>query len=115
MCKFFSCIATHDGRLLFTEQDSHSEIITRANLRDDKLYTRHFVRLEIVPPFASVRVDEDGTLPAWYEENREDVEARALKLARRVGGLREAYEATIRQAREAYEAALSKIEGYTPA
>ena len=63
MCNFFSCVATKDGRILFTEQDSHSEIIRRAGLRDDEQFMRAFVRLEIVPPFNVVKVDEIGSLP----------------------------------------------------
>ena len=84
MCNYFSCIATQDGRLLFTEEDHHETIIHRAGLKDVSLIRRNFVRLEILPPFDTVKVDEQGTLPAWFEEYRNSVEEKAIALALRV-------------------------------
>jgi hypothetical protein len=83
MCNFFSCIATRDGRLLFSEDDSHEVIVNRANLRDNDAHIQHFVRLEIVPPFDKVHVDEQS-IPAWYASQRVGIEERAKALARRV-------------------------------
>ena len=82
MCEFFSCIYTKDGRILFTESDSHEKIIKRAGLKDNDPYLRSFVRLECVPPFNTVRVDEYGTLPAWF--NLVDAQDRVIDLAKRV-------------------------------
>jgi len=113
MCNFFSCVATRDGRILFTEQNHHSEIIMRANLRDTDLHLRHFVRLECVPPFDSVTVDEQGTLPGWFENERASIEARVIELAKRVASAWEQYEAVERPAREQYQAVeLSAWEQY---
>ena len=75
MCQFFSAIATKDGRLLFTENDSHEEIIERAQLRDTELYLRHWVRIE-QRPGTHMRVDETST-PTWFTEERDMWQARA--------------------------------------
>lgn len=67
MCEFFSSLLIRDGRLLFTESNHHALIIARAHFRDDELFMRPFVRLECPPPHERFRVDEQGTLPAWFE------------------------------------------------
>ena len=91
MCEFFSCIAVRDGRLLFTNSNHHSDIIQRAGLRDTEVFLREFVRLECVPPFENVRVDEEGTLPGWFDPD--DWQARVVALAQRVAPLYADYEA----------------------
>ena len=93
MCNFFSFTFHRDGRILFTEKDSHEEIIKRAGLRDGDVFLRDFVRGECKPPFDAVTVDENGTLPAWFEERRAEFEERAMMLARVVAGHFERYEA----------------------
>ena len=106
MCEFFSAIATRDGRLLFTEDNSHEVIIRRAGLRDTYAYVRHWVRGQVRPRGAGwgpVRVDET-TVPAWWTDDRAAHEGRVLDLAGRVRPAWEAYEAVERPAREAYEA-----------
>lgn len=84
MCNYFSCILTQDGRLLFTEDDSHSIIIERAGLDDSQVFLRSFVRLECEPPFVDVDWDEDDTLPPWFAEDDETRDNRVRELARRV-------------------------------
>jgi hypothetical protein len=89
MCEFFSCIATKDGRLLFTEEDHHQTTINRANLSDASLFTRTFVRLECRPPFDKVTVDETGTLPGWFDFY--EWEHRVMDLAQRISPARQEY------------------------
>ena len=91
MCEFFSCIAVRDGRLLFTNSNHHSDIIQRAGLRDTEVFLREFVRLECVPPFENVRVDEEGTLPGWFDPD--DWQARVVALAQRIAPLHADYKA----------------------
>jgi len=66
MCQFFSAIATRDGRLLFTEEDSHETIVYRAGLRDSALFLRHWVRIEQRPSATALTVDETS-VPSWFD------------------------------------------------
>ncbi len=115
MCEFFSCIATKDGHVLFTEQNSHETIIERAKLKDDDIAfvrayvsdtvnQRNFVRLEILPPFTTVTVDEAGTLPDWWIEKATAMGKKAKKLAKKVGAALAQYEAVKDAALAQYEA-----------
>ena len=100
MCNFFSCIVTRDGRVLFTELDSHETIISRAGLRDNHM--ANFVRLEVLPPFTECTVDE-REIPAWFEESAEEYKDRAVQLAIKVNGLKEEYEKIRQFALEEYQ------------
>ena len=62
MCNFFSCIVTRNGEVLFTEEDSHEEVIGRSGLKDD---LEHFVRVEYNSE-NGYAVDEKS-IPDWYE------------------------------------------------
>ena len=62
MCNFFSAIITRDGRVLFTEEDSHEEAIKRSGLADD---LKHFVRVEYNEE-CGYQIDE-RMIPGWYE------------------------------------------------
>lgn len=104
MCKFFSCIATRDDRLLFTEEDSHNEVIQRAGLRDDRLIQRMFVRLEVLPPFERCEVDEWQTLPGWWDDVQHSMMDRARALAQRVNAVMEPFNQRDAEANAAYEA-----------
>jgi hypothetical protein len=108
MCEFFSCVVTRDGRLLFTEEDSHETIISRAGLRDTAT-CRHFVRLEISPPFTTCRLDQSSS-PSWFDENRLDYEERAIELAKRIAPAYEAYQKATATAYEAYQKATATAE-----
>ena len=106
MCDFFSCIATRNGRLLFTEENSHEEIITRAKLRDTDRHLQHWIRVEVTPKgdgWGPVKVDESET-PGWWIEDRAAHNDRVLQLAGRVRPAWDAYEAVRRPAWDAYEA-----------
>jgi len=73
MCKYWSGIATKDGRVLFYEGDDHEEIIKRSGLSDGNLENREFVRIEV--PDADMKqykIDEDGTLPRWFEKRENE-------------------------------------------
>ena len=78
MCNFWSCILTREGEVLWSKDtDSHEELVNRHDLNDRKLKDRDFVRIEINPVDATskdrgdwrYKVDEEGTLPVWYESN----------------------------------------------
>jgi len=73
MCKYWSGIATKDGKVLFTEQDSHEEVIERSGLKDDILENRDFVRIEVPDgDMKKYRIDEEGTLPRWFEKRENE-------------------------------------------
>jgi cytochrome c556 len=114
MCHFFSCIAMKDGRLLFTEDDSHEEIIRRAGLRDNDLsINRPFVRLEITPPFNRVTVDEDNTLPEWWDSS--EFTKKAKQLAKKVGKVRAEYQTKLDAVRAEYQPKRDAVEAeYQP-
>ena len=97
MCKFFSCIVVRDGRILFTEDDSHETIITRAGLRDGVM--GHFQRVEVLPPFTVATVDERERAP-WLTDEMLD---RCVVLAGRVAPARKVYDETIAPARKVYD------------
>lgn len=108
MCQFFSAIATRDGRLLFTDADSHEEIIYRAKLCDDDLHIRHWVRLELKPygdNWGSLKVDETS-VPSWFDTD--DWHHRMIALASRVKQARDAYDVVAKQALDVYDAAMKQ-------
>ena len=87
MCKYWSGIATKDGRVLFYEGVEHEEIIKRSGLSDGNLENREFVRIEV--PDADMKqykIDEQGTLPRWFEKRENEfykkVESLLQKLAK---------------------------------
>ena len=93
MCRFFSCIITRMGDILFTEKDSHEEIINRAKLDDTKINNRDFVRIECIPKeneWAYI-VDEKDTLPKWYTKLEGFYKDEVKKLAGQVKPLRDEY------------------------
>jgi hypothetical protein len=92
MCKYFSCLATKAGVIVWDKMfSSHEELIKKAGLKDDKLEDRDFVRLEYVPNKIGLftqkkedwvySVDEKGTLPKWYTDNEELFKEEAFKKA----------------------------------
>ena len=79
MCKFWSCLVTRQGKVVWNGNiNSHAELITKAGLKDDKLVDRDFVKIEITPVKELtvsrknwvLRVDDEGTLPEWFERQR---------------------------------------------
>ena len=84
MCNFWSCILTREGDVLWApDTDSHEDLVTRHGLNDHKLWDRDFVRIEINPTNSlskskgdwRYKVDEEGTLPVWYEADTRHWEA----------------------------------------
>ena len=78
MCKFWSCILTREGKVLWDKNiTSHEKLVGTNGLKDAKLKNRDFVRIEITPnpPLGitsrsrsdwTYKIDEEGTLPDWY-------------------------------------------------
>ena len=109
MCQFFSAIVTRDLRVLFTEQDSHETIIRRAELQDNDLYLRSWVRVELQPEgnnWYPLRVDESST-PAWFDDSRDTIAERVKTIAQKVASARAAYDAAVASARAARDAAVA--------
>ena len=73
MCKYWSGIVTKDGKVLFTEDDSHETVIKRSGLNDCSLENREFARIEVENGnMKNYRVDEFDTLPSWYEKRENE-------------------------------------------
>ena len=88
MCKFWSCVLTREGKVLWNkEYNSHEQLINDGKLNDTKLKDRDFVRIEITPKniFSKKRtdwaykVDEPETIPCWYEEDLRHFESLVWK------------------------------------
>jgi len=82
MCIGINALAVKgDDRVYRDEVNSgHGDLIEERGLRDDDLFHRSFVRLEARPLGSltsldvkdwEIAVEEDGTLPAWFEEERD--------------------------------------------
>ena len=78
MCEFISCIWTKGKKVLWDEQaHSHETIIKKHKLKDAVLMNRNFVRVELTPDYNELthdlnkwqfKVDEEETLPDWFDE-----------------------------------------------
>ncbi len=107
MCVFFSAIVTRQGDVRFCEDNSHETIIRRLGLDDSRpLATRGWVRVECVPPFAVVRVDETSA-PGWWDAERAALEDRVRVVAERVAPVRATYDAEVAPALATYNAAVA--------
>ena len=62
------------------DSNDHQPLVEKLGLRDDKLLDRNFVRIEMLPLKSltstkyedwEFKVDEEGTLPGWFEEDIE--------------------------------------------
>ena len=80
MCQFFSCIITRDLKVHWSKRTmAHEDLLSELRLEDKKLEERDFVKIEIAPKDVkkvsrnrddwNYRVDEERTLPNWYDEN----------------------------------------------
>ena len=80
MCQFFSCIITKDLKAHWSKRTmAHEDLLAELKLEDKKLEERDFVRIEISPKDVkkvsrnrddwTFKVDEERTLPNWYDEN----------------------------------------------
>ena len=85
MYQFFSPVLDRNYKvyhLAYEGIDSHEAVITRFNLKDDKLENRDFVRIEVTPVNwnqlgKTFKIsdwdygeDEEETLPDWYETEK---------------------------------------------
>jgi hypothetical protein len=89
MCEYFSCLITREGLVVWNDRtNSHDELVKTANLKDEKLEDRDFVRIEITPKDKKkitrdkndweLKVDEEGTLPKWYTEKQTENEKKCF-------------------------------------
>ena len=116
MCNYqsFVVVRTFDGtapRILFCETDSHEEIVQRASLNDTDTHIRYFARVECLPPFARVDIDE-REVPAWYAENRAEIDARVIEIAKQRAPLDAEYEKQCAPLDAEWISGLAKIDGY---
>jgi len=85
MCRYFSCIVTHDLKVHWSKSGpNHEAIIAEAKLDDSKLENREFVRIEITPKNVEaitrdakdwiLTVDEPSTIPNWFKKNQKQAE-----------------------------------------
>ena len=80
MCQYFSCIITKDFKVHWSKRTmAHEDLLAELRLEDKKLEERDFVKIEISPKDVkkvsrnrddwTFKVDEERTLPNWYDEN----------------------------------------------
>ena len=123
-------IVSKDMRAYFTTPDgdgniSHSDILAALGWKENTTYhIRHFVRVECEDwTIKSFRFDEEGTLPGWAEENREEIKSLVSKALRRAVRARAEYDKVSGAAWAEYEkvsdaarvkmvSRLSKIKGF---
>ena len=79
-CQYFSCIITKDFKVHWSKRTmAHEDLLAELKLEDKKLEERDFVKIEIAPKNNAkmtrdrddwvYNVDEERTLPNWYDEN----------------------------------------------
>ena len=79
-CQYFSCIITKDLKVHWSKRTmAHEDLLAELRLEDKKLEERDFVKIEIAPKDVkkvsrnrddwTFKVDEERTLPNWYDEN----------------------------------------------
>ena len=101
------------ARLWWHKENSHNEIFRRLGLPDDDNHIAPAVKLECLPPYKVVTVDQD-VVPQWYTDQQEEIEARVIILAKIIAALRDEYDAKRQALRDEYDAKISAIEGYLP-
>lgn len=81
MCKAksFICIKGEDTPRWSPNHDSHGKLIKELGLKDKELHLRNFVKIEYFPKNDNwfspsdeweFFIDEQETLPAWFEEDK---------------------------------------------
>ena len=79
-CQYFSCIITKDFKVHWSKRTmAHEDLLAELKFEDKKLEERDFVKIEIAPKNNAkmtrdrddwvYNVDEERTLPNWYDEN----------------------------------------------
>jgi len=77
--KIFLCIRSRDYPVYSLSHDSHERLLKQEGIKDDKVYDRDFVRVQLWPkgcwfdPMVKFNgwnfaVDEENTLPAWFDK-----------------------------------------------
>ena len=92
MCRFFSCVVLTVGEFPIrwmpptSNYHSHEDVIRALNLRDNG--DGRFIRLECLPPFSAVTLDETAA-PAvsWWREHEHEIAPRVMAIARRIAPL----------------------------
>lgn len=91
MCRFasFTVVRRRDKVKVFGDlSNSHEKQIELAKVKDDKLVDRDIVRVEVLPEESlysrveedwSYCVDEQGTLPEWYQSQEKWIKAQVYK------------------------------------
>jgi hypothetical protein len=110
MCNFFSCIVTKAGEVLFTESESHEEVISRSGMKDN---LRHFVRVEYTPKEGYI-IDE-ANIPEWYERVAAKAEQNVVAIYIRIAPAWEEYEKVEQPALDEYKSAIANVQGYLKA
>jgi hypothetical protein len=89
MCigKGFIAVKGKDKLLYEMDSNDHQPIVDKHSLKDDTLINRNFVRLEARPLGSltsrkvkdwTINIDEVGTLPSWFEEEKDMWITRAI-------------------------------------
>lgn len=114
MCKNHSSIIQHDP---LTDQITiwhgltthHEKLIRVMGLSDagDPLL-RQWARAECVPPYTTVRIDEQ-TIPAWCERLRDEIDAQVIAAAQQAGPLVEEWDAAHNDLVEEWDAAVDEL------
>lgn len=79
--KIFICIKDDIAPKFSMDHDSHESLIKDAGIKDDRIFERNFVRVQISPrgdwfdPMVRfngwlISVDEEKTLPMWFESEK---------------------------------------------
>ena len=108
MCDFFSCIVTKDAAVLFTEVNSHDEVILRSGVKND---TKDFVRIENTE---ENRYRLDGkTILKWYGRIAALAEQRVEAIYRMLQPLWSEYDKIEQPALSEYKRDIDVVQGYT--
>ena len=108
-CQYFSCIITKDFKVHWSKRTmAHEDLLAELKLEDKKLEERDFVKIEIAPKDVkkvsrnrddwTFKVDEERTLPNWYDENVVKCQGACWKSVGRLG--KKAYKSTLRSIRK---------------
>jgi hypothetical protein len=98
MCNFFSCIVIRTGEVLFTEYESHEEVIARSGQKDN---LEEFIRAEHTAKSGYI-LDEE-TIPEWYEQIAAHAKTNVTATYKRVA-----------PAWDEYKSAIMDVPGFLP-
>lgn len=107
MLELFSCIATKDGKVHFTEEDCHMTIVHRLGLVDDG---ENWIKIQ----YASIDKLVTYPFPEWYERTAFKLKEDVIKLYKKVKPLMKKQIGMNEEEREELKKEFAKIEGYVP-